>query len=312
MTGLNPATYSDLPKLRPTQVVCNPSKVSTLDLSQVRCFPWLPKDYLEDYLCPQATSTALVKTSSVKDTKNAFRCSTATNIANRPPKVSILSEIGFNLATTTDVQGHNQSLFPSGSIFTVNDFNIVPTMCRHEGKLNFAKDNIGVESINTTKISTGQYSTAEDNLCGQIGQLGELRRKMNPNHVNSSDECDCFRDGISMEGTLQERGNPKGELMENSSMAKSPEITRSPKAPRKSTDIRRRRKKANEREKQRIVVLQSALNVLKNSVPAAREKTKITKLEVLQLAREYINSLRVQLMDGSVEAVDDDSCKGKL
>ena len=58
---------------------------------------------------------------------------------------------------------------------------------------------------------------------------------------------------------------------------------------------RQRRERANEREKQRVVVLKRAMDVLKNAVPAAREKTKITKLEILKLALEHIAALKLQL-----------------
>lgn len=56
-----------------------------------------------------------------------------------------------------------------------------------------------------------------------------------------------------------------------------------------------KRERANEREKQRVVVLKQAMHVLKNAVPAAREKTKITKLEILKLALDHITSLKLQL-----------------
>ena len=77
-------------------------------------------------------------------------------------------------------------------------------------------------------------------------------------------------------------------------------------SPKKSPPLagcgRQRRERANAREKQRVVTLKRAMNVLKDAVPAAREKTKITKLEVLKLALQHIAALKLQLV-GDAPAV---------
>jgi uncharacterized protein YwqG len=221
---------------------------------------WLPD--LEDYLY-------------------AWNDQKTSNLQNSTAMGSTRTENGFKIVTTTNVQEDHEHPPAKGTIFTKNSFN--------------------------TKNSPVQHSTAKDILYDQIVHLEEFDGEVIQNYSNSPVASDSFASGITMEvidsgkqTTLNERGNTEGKLKEISAVAsssKSQDTSKSPKTSRKATDCRRRREKANEREKQRIVVLKNAMNVLKNTIPAAREKTKITKLEVLKLARDYINSLRSQLMD---------------
>lgn len=92
-----------------------------------------------------------------------------------------------------------------------------------------------------------------------------------------------------------------GNALRNDSLQPKPRPT-PPKSLRRSSlspEFRRRREKANEREKQRVMVQKHAMNVLKNSIPAARGRTKITKLEILNLAQDYIHSLTLELLKDS-------------
>ena len=180
-----------------------------------------------------------------------------------------------------------------GSIQTKNSYKIIS-----------ANSNVtAVDGYNS------QLQKSENVLYDQIAQLNEFDGEALINCFNTSEQSQSFTKGITMEvrdsdekGTLEESGNTDGKLKENSVVARSSKardkaISKSPKTSRKATDHRRRREKANEREKQRIVVLKNAMDVLKNTIPAARGKTKITKLELLKLAQEYINSLNAQLME---------------
>ena len=185
----------------------------------------------------------------------------------------------------------------------------------------YAGKNSSIQTKNTFKIisasgnitSVDEYNSqlqkSEDILYEQIAQLNECNGEVLLNCFNTSEQSQSFNKGITMEvrdysekATLEESGNTDRKLKENSVVARSSKtrdkaISKSPKTSRKASDNRRRREKANEREKQRIVVLKNAMDVLKNTIPAARGKTKITKLELLKLAQEYINSLNAQLME---------------
>ena len=203
-----------------------------------------------------------------------------------------------NYATVSNFAGKD-------SVYTENNFKIITaTNIQERGPNDAAKGNISIEDGNNLPVKN---SVTEDILYDQIVQLeefdGEVIQKCSNTLENS------FTKGIAMEvidsgkqATLEESGNMPGKLKENSAVVSSSKlqdtpIPKSPKSSRKATDCRRRREKANEREKHRIVVLKNAMNVLKNAIPAARGKTKITKLEVLKLAQDYINSLRAQLME---------------
>uniref|UniRef100_A0A3B5QDR9 Neurogenin 3 n=1 Tax=Xiphophorus maculatus TaxID=8083 RepID=A0A3B5QDR9_XIPMA len=67
------------------------------------------------------------------------------------------------------------------------------------------------------------------------------------------------------------------------------------KAPKKSAEQcgprGRRRMKANDRERHRMHNLNSALDALRNILPALPEDTKLTKIETLRFARNYIWAL---------------------
>lgn len=204
------------------------------------------------------------------------------------PATNILAEIGFDCVTTS----------------------------RNVEELGAAKDSTCVEKGFDTSNLQVQNSTTEDTLYDQIVQLEEFDGEVIRNYSNTPEQVDSFKNGMLMavvdsggQTSLKESENMEGKLKENSttSSGKKPQDTatsKSPKTPRKAGDYRRRREKANEREKQRIVVLKNAMNVLKNAIPAAREKRKITKLEVLKLAQDYINSLKAQLMEDAEDNED--------
>ena len=193
------------------------------------------------------------------------------------PPANILAEIGFDCVTAT----------------------------RNAQELEAAK---GSNNFDTNTLPI-QNSATEDTLYDQIVQFEEFNGEVIRNYSNISEQVDSLRNAMPMEvvdsgeqTSCKESENVEEELKENStaSSGKKPQDTatsKSPKIPRKAGDYRRRREKANEREKQRIVVLKNAMNVLKNAIPAARDKRKITKLEVLKLAQDYISSLKAQLME---------------
>lgn len=67
---------------------------------------------------------------------------------------------------------------------------------------------------------------------------------------------------------------------------------RAPKSSRESCGQRgRRRMKANDRERHRMHNLNSALDALRNILPALPEDAKLTKIETLRFARNYIWAL---------------------
>jgi hypothetical protein len=179
----------------------------------------------------------------------------------------------------------------------------------------------GEKSIQTKRIITAKGNVSPVNEYNPPLQNSEAilhDQVVQLNDSNGESLLECFTSpwqshacskGITVEAkdsgkkvTSEESANEDVKLKGNStatgsSKAHDMEIVKSPKTPKKPTDHRRRREKANEREKQRIVVLKNAMNVLRNTIPAARGKTKVTKLEVLKLARDYINSLKAQLME---------------
>ncbi|XP_028392945.1 uncharacterized protein LOC114517422 [Dendronephthya gigantea] len=159
--------------------------------------------------------------------------------------------------------------------------------------------------INTNYVDAC-HSVIEDKFQQHIIEMEQLDTEAMHHCSILPEISDPVVAGITMEVVHSDKQSPlKKEMgrnqskrnLESTSRSQETAITKSPKTPRKTSDNRRRRDKANEREKNRIVVLKNAMTVLKNAIPAAREKTKITKLEVLKLARDYINSLREQLMN---------------
>ncbi|XP_046859025.1 uncharacterized protein LOC124452510 [Xenia sp. Carnegie-2017] len=131
------------------------------------------------------------------------------------------------------------------------------------------------------------YSSCEENSPEKSFSLSQCR--------DGNGLPDCYSFGIGMERNRRQdslEGKEKQTKKKRLSY-----IISEKKATSKTSNHRRvRRERANEREKQRIVVMKNAMNILKNAVPTAREKQKITKLELLKLASDYISSLSKQLL----------------
>lgn len=77
-------------------------------------------------------------------------------------------------------------------------------------------------------------------------------------------------------------------------------------SPRKSTksyalDPRLRRIRANNRERRRIQAINDAMEALRKVIPNTDNKRKLTKLELLKLAQEYIRDLSEILCSNSPE-----------
>nr|XP_057906968.1 neurogenin-3 [Doryrhamphus excisus] len=66
----------------------------------------------------------------------------------------------------------------------------------------------------------------------------------------------------------------------------------------------RRRMKANDRERHRMHNLNSALNTLRNILPALPEDAKLTKIETLRFAHNYIWALTETLRMGEQHMAD--------
>ena len=70
-----------------------------------------------------------------------------------------------------------------------------------------------------------------------------------------------------------------------------------------------KRLRANDRERRRVHLINSAMNALKSVVPGLREKRKITKLELLRCANRYIWMLDQSLKTGrSLEELQQLQC----
>lgn len=88
-------------------------------------------------------------------------------------------------------------------------------------------------------------------------------------------------------------------------------------SPRKSNrsyplDPRLRRIRANNRERRRIQAINDAMEALRRVIPNTNNKRKLTKLELLRLAQDYIRDLSEILCSnthGYVEHIDNYSCK---
>ena len=61
---------------------------------------------------------------------------------------------------------------------------------------------------------------------------------------------------------------------------------------------RLRRQRANDRERRRMKSLNGALNNLKRCIPLPKTKRRVTKLEILRIACNYIQSLWETLNNG--------------
>ncbi|PFX24100.1 Neurogenic differentiation factor 1 [Stylophora pistillata] len=70
-----------------------------------------------------------------------------------------------------------------------------------------------------------------------------------------------------------------------------------PKKSAKSTSLepRLRRIRANNRERRRIQAINDAMEALRKAIPSTNNKRKLTKLELLRLAQEYIRQLSEML-----------------
>ena len=86
--------------------------------------------------------------------------------------------------------------------------------------------------------------------------------------------------------------------------------------PRKSTrsyplDPRLRRIRANNRERRRIQAINDAMEALRRVIPNTNNKRKLTKLELLRLAQDYIRDLSETLHANKheyVEEIENFSC----
>ena len=60
-------------------------------------------------------------------------------------------------------------------------------------------------------------------------------------------------------------------------------------------DLRWRRLRANDRERRRIQAINDGMEALRQAIPNTRNKRKITKLQLLRLAQDYIRDLNNML-----------------
>ncbi|XP_069501749.1 class A basic helix-loop-helix protein 15 [Ambystoma mexicanum] len=88
---------------------------------------------------------------------------------------------------------------------------------------------------------------------------------------------------------------PRGSLKESSSMAT--------KRKKHSTKVREhtttRRIESNERERQRMHKLNNAFQALREVIPHVRAEKKLSKIETLTLAKNYINTLTATVLNMS-------------
>ena len=263
--------------------------------------------YLTNVFCLEMTGLNLTTFSDYPVVSPTQQVMTLNGVPALDPShmwLPCLEEVLYTDDTTSAVLVQN----PSGNILAEIGVDCITT-ASNTHKLRAAKgDSCTENGFNTSNLQV-QNSAIEDTLYDQIVQLEEFNGEVIRNYSNTPKQIASVQNGIPMEvvdsgekTVWKESENMERKLEENPTVPSGTKrqdaaISKSPKTPRKAGDYRRRREKANEREKQRIVVLKNAMNVLKNAIPAAREKRRVTKLEVLKLAQDYISSLKAQLME---------------
>ena len=258
MTGFEHTTFSIAPTVRETQLVAS----NELPTSQLRV--WLPS--LEDYLYTESD----LKT-SVDPCDHG-----QTPVAEDILYDQVLQMEEFDREVLQKFSGATERMDPS---LPLNRMTVEVISCGKQALLPSGNEKEDSPSGNEKEDSP----SGNEKIVSEGGDVKQASR-----HEKAKDKVDR----PSLDRPF--KGDPSVH-----SPTKCRTTVSSPKSSRKITvnDHRRRREKANEREKQRIVVLKNAMKVLKNAIPAAREKRKITKLEVLKLAQDYISSLKAQLME---------------
>uniref|UniRef100_A0A0B8RYM0 Class A basic helix-loop-helix protein 15 n=1 Tax=Philothamnus irregularis TaxID=1899461 RepID=A0A0B8RYM0_9SAUR len=125
------------------------------------------------------------------------------------------------------------------------------------------------------------------------------------------------RNAVSEETLGQEPTQSRDDLLKYSRRKEkrnkeSPK--RTSKLPWSSKDRRLRRLESNERERQRMHKLNNAFQALREVIPHVRAENKLSKIETLTLAKNYIKSLTstiLRMSNGHHPAVEGTGSEGK-
>ncbi|XP_015267705.1 PREDICTED: class A basic helix-loop-helix protein 15 [Gekko japonicus] len=124
---------------------------------------------------------------------------------------------------------------------------------------------------------------------------------------------------VQEDAACQEPAQKKDELLkcsrrqEKRNKESSKTAARSTKLPWSSKDRRLRRLESNERERQRMHNLNNAFQALREVIPHVRAENKLSKIETLTLAKNYIKSLTstiLRMSNGHLPSAVDRSGSG--
>ncbi|KAJ6659689.1 hypothetical protein lerEdw1_018402 [Lerista edwardsae] len=128
------------------------------------------------------------------------------------------------------------------------------------------------------------------------------------------------RSAVSEDAFRQDQAPAGGDLLkcsrrkEKRNKESHKAVSRPAKLPWSSKDRRMRRLESNERERQRMHKLNAAFQALREVIPHVRAENKLSKIETLTLAKNYIKSLTATILrmsSGHLPAVEGASSGSK-
>ena len=138
-----------------------------------------------------------------------------------------------------------------------------------------------------------------DDLPDDLAELEEVANMEDMSDLDEDEEVNLDGDDKDKDYTLRDRRNEKGAKNKNDPKVpkkRGPKKKKMTKA--RMAKLKVRRVKANARERSRMHGLNDALDVLRQHVPCYSKTQKLSKIETLRLARNYICALSDILKNG--------------